>query len=48
MVTPNTTVPGVVIEATVSSPSSTQCTLNLARQTSTATGVFWIASDQTQ
>lgn len=46
--TPNTTVPGVVIEATVSSPSSTQCTLNLARQTSTATGVFWIASDQTQ
>lgn len=48
IVTPNTTVPGVVIETSVSSPSSSACTLNLARQTSTATGVFWIASDQTQ
>jgi hypothetical protein len=48
VVTPNTTVPGVVIEASVSGPTSALCTLNLARQTSTATGVFWIASDQTQ
>lgn len=47
-VTASTTLPGVVIEASVSSPSTSSCTITLARQTSTSTGVFWIAADQTQ
>jgi hypothetical protein len=48
MVTANTTVPGIVIEVSVSAPSSTQCTINLARSSSTGTGIFWIASARTQ
>lgn len=48
MATANTTVPGVVIEVSVSSPSSSSCIINLARSSSTATGIFWIASTRTQ
>lgn len=48
MVTADSALPGVVIEVSVSAPVSTQCTINLARSTSTATGLFWIASARTQ
>lgn len=48
MATANTTVPGVVMEVSVSAPGSTSCVLNLARSSATATSIFWIASTQTQ
>lgn len=48
MATANTTVPGVVMEVSVSSPASGSCVLNLARSSATATSIMWVASTQTQ
>lgn len=44
----NATVPGTVIECSVSNVTLTGFTINIARQTNVATGAFWIASTQTQ
>lgn len=48
MVTAETTLPGNVIECTVSSPTTAGCTLNLARTSQTATPMMWVASERTQ
>jgi hypothetical protein len=48
MATANSTIPGVVIEVSVSTPTTNSCVLNLARSTGTATSVMWIAATQTQ
>jgi hypothetical protein len=48
MVTAITSLPGTVIECSVSGVSLTGFTINIARQNQTATSVGWVASAQTQ
>lgn len=40
--------PGVVMEVSMSSVTSTGCTVNLARSNTTATDIMWVASARTQ
>lgn len=47
MVTANSTLPGTVIECSASNTSTSGFTINVARQNQTATGVYWVASAQT-
>ena len=44
----NSGVPGIVIECSASAVNTVGFTINIARSSQTATGVFWIASEQTQ
>lgn len=48
MATANTTLPGVIMEVSVSAPTLTGCTINLARSTQAATTIMWVASARTQ
>lgn len=48
VISANSSVPGIVIEATPSNVSATGFTANLARTDSTATIIYWQAIQQTQ